>query len=72
MNFRVASRTEMERGGKDGVRFCPSVSISEVPGFPDGNPHFHPVACSVLQPELLTEGRGLDLHQAQGALRGST
>lgn len=44
-----------------GPRFCPSVSISEVPGFPEGNPHFHPAACSVLQPELLTEGRGLDL-----------
>lgn len=56
MNFRVASRAEMEREGKDGAKICPSVSISEVPGFPEGNPHFHPAACSVLQPELLTGG----------------
>ena len=56
MNFRVASRAEMEREGKDGAKICPSVSISEVPGFPEGNRHFHPAACSVLQPELLTGG----------------
>lgn len=39
-----------------GPRSCPSVSISEVPGFPDGNPHFHPAACSVLSCLLGAEG----------------